>query len=227
METIDNFETIKCLLEFANEDDFYFVQILQRKKEHPELGSNSRVIKTYYIRNLDHFEGVKDEIMKLCIMFNARAYLHPTKRSFEKTTYQTLKMITDYIIQPDFPHAHRCWDSACGKYSSGKKRWIIDIDDDTASAGCEEITDFINSVEPLDDKNKVLLKVPTKNGYHLITKPFNLMTFNKKFPEIDVHKNNPTLLFAVKYCKEESASELLEKIAQEISDILFVKNQKI
>jgi len=34
---IDNFEQIKKLLTFETEDDFYFGQILQRKKEHPEL----------------------------------------------------------------------------------------------------------------------------------------------------------------------------------------------
>jgi hypothetical protein len=38
---VDNFEIIKSLLQFDSEDDFYHLQILKRKKENPELGSNS------------------------------------------------------------------------------------------------------------------------------------------------------------------------------------------
>ena len=197
---IDNFDAIKKLLDFKSEDDFYFVQILQRKKEHPELGSNSRVVKTYYIKNEGHFDALRNEIKKLCAVFNARAYIHPTKRSFERITYQTLKMVTDYIMQPDFSHAHRCWESACGKFSSGDKRWVVDIDKpDMEKYGLDitEFEDYILTLRPEDISSPVLARIPTKNGYHLITKPFNTKIFGDKFPDIQVHKNNPTLLFAV------------------------------
>ena len=51
---IDNLEKVLPLLEFESEDDFYYLQILQRKKENPQLGSNSRVIKNYYITSIDY-----------------------------------------------------------------------------------------------------------------------------------------------------------------------------
>lgn len=35
----------------------------------------------------------------------------------------------------------------------------------------------------------------TKSGYHLITKPFDMQVFRERFPDIDVHKNNPTNLY--------------------------------
>ena len=41
---IDVFEKIKHLLVFESVDDFYYLQILQRKKENPGIGSNSRVM---------------------------------------------------------------------------------------------------------------------------------------------------------------------------------------
>ena len=47
---VDNLDKILPLLKFESEDDFYYLQILQRKKENPQLGSNSRVIKNYYIK---------------------------------------------------------------------------------------------------------------------------------------------------------------------------------
>ena len=53
------FEIIEKMLTFVDEGDFYFLQILQRKKDNPEIGSNSRVIKTYYIKSVDELnDGV-------------------------------------------------------------------------------------------------------------------------------------------------------------------------
>ena len=46
---VNNFKQISDLLKFDTEDDFYYCQILKRKKEHAELGRNSVVVKTYYM----------------------------------------------------------------------------------------------------------------------------------------------------------------------------------
>ena len=43
--------------------------------------------------------------------------------------------------------------------------------------------------------DKTLMAVPTKNGCHLVTHPFDLGEFHKRYPNIDVHKNNPTLVY--------------------------------
>ena len=50
-----------------------------------------------------------------------------------------------------------------------------------------------------DQKNysKFIAEIPTKSGCHLITTPFNLQQFKEKYPDIDVHKNNPTLLYCL------------------------------
>jgi hypothetical protein len=42
---------------------------------------------------------------------------------------------------------------------------------------------------------KIEAIIPTKNGHHLITKRFNTQTFKEKYPEIDIQKKNPTLLY--------------------------------
>ena len=42
---------------------------------------------------------------------------------------------------------------------------------------------------------KVDAIIPTKNGYHLITKRFDVMEFKKQYPDIDIAKKNPTLLY--------------------------------
>ena len=80
----------------------------------------------------------------------------------------------------------------CGSYSNeSNKKWIIDMD--TTEDFQLRISTILNPIEPIG--NKVLCKIPTKNGYHLITSPFNVEKFKKLFPEVDIHKDNPTLLY--------------------------------
>jgi hypothetical protein len=191
---INNIEIVKLLLDFQSEDDFYHLQILKRKKEHPELGSNSYVVKTYYISSLDYLQKKFPEIQHLCEFHNARAYINLNVRSFERTAFQTLKKVTDQIMNRDFKSVRKAYESVCGEFGTGRdKRWILDIDDNTA--GDEfwlEMCEFLETIEPIG--KKLLAKIPTKNGYHLITTPFNVEKFKQLCQHIDLHKNNPTLL---------------------------------
>ena len=69
---IDNLEILKPFLRFDDPNDFYYLQILQRKKENPQLGSNNRVIKNYYINSVEYLESHYHEIKELCKQFNAK-----------------------------------------------------------------------------------------------------------------------------------------------------------
>ena len=53
--------------------------------------------------------------------------------------------------------------------------------------------EFINNIQPEGDK--YMTTIPSKSGYHIISKAFNLKFFKDKYPDIEVHKNNPTNLF--------------------------------
>ncbi len=186
----NNFEQIKNLLAFESEDDFYHLQILKRKKEHPDLGSNSYVVKTYYIKSLESLDFYKDEIICLCEFHNARACINLNKRSFEKASFHTLKKISDQIMNKDYRSTRNAYNSVCGAVSNvGKdgKRWIIDIDIKSMA-----VVDEVRSQLPEDVYIDV---IKTKNGYHLITKPFNLQEYREVIGEHDLHKNNPTILY--------------------------------
>ena len=72
--------------------------------------------------------------------------------------------------------------------------WVVDIDGPTDNRAVNNILLFIErECQPIGSKFKAL--IPTKNGFHLITTPFDMSTFAKRYPNIDVHKNNPTLLY--------------------------------
>lgn len=196
---VDNYDLIKPFLEFNSEDDFYYLQILRRRKDNPEdQEKNTTNIKDYYIRSVDYLDSKMDEIKNLCAFFNARASIRLNKRSFKKVAFRCLNNITAQMMQEDFHSAKQAYSKAAGQcHNDNAKKWIVDIDSDMIDQEYE-IMEYINcDCQPNDDE-KFYAKIPTKSGIHLISKPFNVDTFKKKYPNIDVHRDNPTILFCIK-----------------------------
>lgn len=191
----NNIEQIKKLLTFESEDDFYFLQIIKRKKEHPELGSNSYIVKTYFISSIENLEKHMGEIICLCDFHNARAGINLNKRSFRRIAFHNLKKITDQILNEEYRSVRKSYNSVCGGYSNEtSKKWIIDIDDKQFDHTI--ISDILKTIQPIDVEDKIITKLETKNGYHLITSPFNVGEFRQNCDLlIDIHKDNPTILY--------------------------------
>lgn len=192
---INNIELIKPLLNFDNEGDFYMLYVFKRKKDQPEGERDNhqsvRTIKSYCVTSVEYLEKRYDEIMQLCEMFKARAYIHVVKQNHKDVS---MNMITEIVtrIQSGQINQKNVFDSVVGQIKTVEKRWIVDVDDkDTKElAG---ITSLIHSLRPEGDKLEAC--IPTKSGYHLITKRFDVMEFKKEYPNIDIQKKNPTLLF--------------------------------
>lgn len=203
---IDNFEQIKTLLEFPNDDIYYHLQIIRRGKDNPEMTGANRVIKPYFICSLESLDKIEQEIKDLCKFFNARAYINLTPKSIEKTTLLQMKYLAERTYMGDFKKIWKSWNTCAGEIKGEKPRWVVDIDskDKFEILGIKR---FINSLAakilpmldtiPPTNKELVLAEIPTKNGIHLITKPFNLQQFKEKYLDIDVHKNNPTILYCL------------------------------
>lgn len=198
---VDNFEQIKKILTFTSEDDFYHLQIIKRKKEHPELGSNSYVVKTYYISSLEYLELKKDEVINLCDFHNARACINLNRRSFENIAFHAMQKIANQLMNRDFKSVRKVYESVCGANSNEpNKKWIIDIDDISIDAithdpKVQKMVDLILKLQSQTGKETFLEAVRTKSGFHLIVSPFRLDTFCEEYPEMMVHKNNPTILY--------------------------------
>ena len=191
---INNIELIKPLLNFEKEGDFYMLYIFKRKKDQTTDKSNHqsvRTIKTYCIESIEQLENRFDEIIQLCEMFKARAYIHIQKQNHRDVG---MNMITEIVnrIQSGQINQKNVFDSVVGQIKTQEKRWIIDVDDkDTKEL--VRITEVIKGIRPEGDKLEAC--IPTKSGYHLITKRFDVQMFRNVFPHIDIQKKNPTLLY--------------------------------
>jgi hypothetical protein len=188
---INNIQLILPFLKFESKDDFYYLQILQRKKENPQLGSNSRVIKNYYITSEQYLLDKYDEIKKLCEVFNARAMIRLNKRSFEKVGFKCMTNLANTMMNKEYSFVKASYDRACGlSHNDSEKKWILDVDFALKSQHVESMKKQLYQYEPVGEK--ILSIIPSKSGYHIIIKPCDLRNFNST---IDKHKDNPTNLY--------------------------------
>jgi hypothetical protein len=192
---IDNIELIKDLLNFEDEGDFYMLYVFKRKKDQPEGERDNhqsvRTIKTYCIESVEYLEKRYDEIKQLCEMFKARAYVHVQKQNHKDISLEMMMSLAERIKNGQ-SNQKGLFDSVVGKIKTREKRWVVDIDTKDENY-LLNIRRVINSCKP--EGNKIYKTVPTKNGYHLITDRFDVMEFMKVFPDVDIQKKNPTLLF--------------------------------
>lgn len=196
---VNNFEKIGKMIGFDDKDDFYFLQIIKRKKDNPELSRNMAVIANYHIESFEQYHSLMPHIINMCQAENARAYFRVNRRNYTHLSYHMLKRVVEVISSGSVKSLKGTFDSVCGQHHNDKdKKWIIDVDDDVQSESGYDPSHLYKTLEDLQSetkRNPMMVAIPTKNGGHYITRPFNLKKFKEIYPNIDVHKDNPTILY--------------------------------
>lgn len=203
--TVDNFAYLRDKLDFSDKSKFYMVQLQQRKKDDESFPANNRTVKTYFIDSLENYDRLESEIKRLSDETGSRVYIRLNRRSYEDVALQINKELAQILKDKNFQHLKNLVPSAAGKINSEPwKNWIIDIDyrdwdcqkyGDINKGALKDLELFISSLEPHTVESKVKFRVPTLNGCHLITSQFNSKIFKQIYPNIDIHKDNPTLLY--------------------------------
>jgi hypothetical protein len=169
--------------------------VFKRKKDQPEGEKDNhqsvRTIKTYCIESLEYLDKRYDEIKMLCEVFGARAYIHVQKQNHFDVSLNMMVALAQRI--QDGNHKQKgLFDSVVGQIKTQEKRWIVDLDT-TDENEVVRMTKVINITRPEGDKLEAI--IPTKNGYHFITKRFDVNMFENVYPHVDIQKKNPTLLY--------------------------------
>lgn len=192
---INNLELIRPLLNFEKKGDFYMLYVFKRKKDQPEGERDNhqsvRTIKTYCIESIDHLERKWDEVIQLCEMFKARAYIHVQKQNHSDVSLNMMVALAQRI-QDGNNNQKGLFDSVVGQIKTQEKRWIIDVDD-MMDASPIMMAYIDNECKPYGSKIESI--IPTKSGHHLITSKFDVMKFKERYPDLDIQRRNPTLLY--------------------------------
>lgn len=206
---INNKDRIKELLRFDDENDFFMLYVMKRKKD--QTGDKSkhqsvRIIKSYVVESIEYLEDRWDEIVGLCEYFKARAYIYPQVMNHKDISLDVISHVVDRMKSGQYNQQY-LFNSVVGKTKTRNRVWIIDIDEPVISPmliahieyQCEPKTIFSYDVwgnhNGYINPPKIITTIRTKNGWHLLTKPFYLEQFKDTYPNIDVQKQGPTLLY--------------------------------
>lgn len=204
---IDNFKLIEPLFYFNESSNmFFYCQVVRRAKDHKPNKVSESAIKTYFIRSKESLDKLKDEIVFLCEHYKARAYINVSGKSFESVNKLMLYKLAEYncITSLSNINPKKLLNNLVRDINSKNPRWVVDIDNISLK---DDIKDFLiklwaESYHRTEEIIKAFLfdfiyaEIPTVNGLHFITKPFNTKEFRAKFPNVDVHKNSMgTLLY--------------------------------
>lgn len=218
---INNFYNISKLLDFSDPEKFYLLEIIQRKKDIPELDKSTRLIKSYGIQSLEQLEKLKPEIIGLCEYFGARAGLYINRRSNKNTARAMMKTLADDFVSGNFNGISHLYTSSAAAHGFGDKRWILDIDltcnEGTSVTPCEDFDiETLRTVERdlhsvlyrnlLDyqptSKDKLVGMVPTVHGWHAVVDPFDTREFEDLSKEVEELFNHYDLYASVELKKD-------------------------
>ena len=197
---VNNFIPLSRLFDkLDNENDFYFVQIIKRKKENPDSPSSS-IIRSFYFYNKEEFINSESKIIELCEKNNARAYFWVNPKNSVGVAYACIDKIVDLLRQNQTRCISSVYDSVVGNTNTSRyeKLWLVDIDTKEWEFICK-IKRILNECRGKDE-DKVKMTLFSVNGVHLITTRFDRLQFSQKLAinnidNLDVHKDGITLLY--------------------------------
>lgn len=190
----NNFSNIQQHIDLnTNPDAFYFLQIIKRRKDNPDMSKGQQVLKSYYVNNSEYLIKKHLHIKSICIAENARAYINLNKRSYERTAIQMIKYLADSIYNKQYENCKNAFEKVAGRNNADdNKKWILDVDEKSLEL-VGNIVEHIVSLKPIGSKLHFIN--PTPNGYHIICKPFDPRGLVDSFPEVEIKKDNPTILY--------------------------------
>lgn len=195
---MNNFKQISYWFDNLKEDDFYWIQVLKRRKDGNSTSSSKQLIKDYTVFNKTVFNECEKEIKDLCKLYNARAYIWVNPRNYKKFQLNLLKTTID-AIDSNSHSVYKLVNKAIAnsRSSNYEKLFILDIDTKDRDI-VDEYEEIIMKSDCAGNPEWDLIE--TVNGYHIISHTFNLQLFDQlltreRLPKIDIHKDNPTLLY--------------------------------
>lgn len=146
---VDNFELVSKLMNFNSDDDFYFVEIIKRKKDNPnDAFRYCQYITYYWITSQSDLMSKRDEIISICEQNNARAYIYMNPRSANVVNEYSKVLIKRFAQRGKGYGKYRGHEIefACGQHKDWDSRPISFIDIDTNNTAVfDKVKEILNT----------------------------------------------------------------------------------
>lgn len=189
MTAVDNHELVASLMPATDDGDtFMYTELLNREAK--QGNNHVRVVRTFFHSCREQFLVQWPTIKALADAANVRAYTRLGTRSYKRVGAMFTQMVVEAALVGHWQHMGRIYSSACGRSAPVAKRWLFDVD--APSADSEALRDWLH------DHDLLFAVVPSRKGYHLISRPFNAgqNAMTSALPAgVELHKDNPTNLY--------------------------------
>ena len=184
---IDNSKKIRSRLDFSGEV-FYYLQVLQRRKDNPGQSWISKQRYSRIIKNLRDFDESFEIAKNISNLYNARVYIDLSPGSLEKLTLCALKELSERVYNKSYSDIYRIFDKLAPleetKVKNGK-RWMIDVDYKVESPKFKAVINYLKENSEIHIEEEV----PTPAGIHIIILPFNYPQAFKNIKLLDNDRN--------------------------------------
>lgn len=165
---LDNFDLARKLMKFNGPDDAYFIQLVERHKDHPDrfYPHNACDYKSFFeVTSIEHLNAIEPVIKRLCQKGEWRAMMYINPRPMGDT-----RDFAHNVLEPRFKQRNSGRQGHEVEVAYGQsKDWpnrplcFVDVDNDNPQVH-QQILDYIHKmgIKPLDMYNT------TNNGLHII-----------------------------------------------------------
>lgn len=165
---LDNFDLARRIMKFNGDDDAYFVQMVERHKDHPDryYEHNACDYKSFFeVTSIEHLNAIEPVIKRLCQKGEWRAMLYINPRPMTDT-----RDYADSVLEPRFKRHHSDMQGHGVEVAYGQsKDWdnrplcFVDVDNDDPKVQ-KQVLDYIAKmgIKPIE------MYKTTNNGLHII-----------------------------------------------------------
>ena len=206
---VDNFNLVAKIMKQDDDDLFYFIEIIQRKKDNLQMQfrrqgldnfTNKNYIKSYSVSTAQELMAIRNEIITLCEKYNARAYITINPRSKKRVSNYVQHCKNKGLFKGrEYEHAagqHKEFNDSMFDWETLHPYGLIYIDIPN-----KEAQDKLESILQRFNLKPVEMYITPNGGKHYIMpdrvcKYLNFSEFEKYRPHNHSRRNNdPMVLF--------------------------------
>lgn len=197
---INNYKQIRSLLRFSGPEDFYFIEILKRRKDNPRLNIDYKHVKEYYIYSIEEFDAMIDDLLTLCELSKAVAYIFVNRRNSHQALVKAMNVLSSAILNGVKMTGILCRVTSESVHGDPQPKTLIDVND--------PITE--NVVRNLLGSD-LLAEVRTPKGTHFIVYTSKMASINENIEfstlkvegKVKVYEDGCTVLYFPMACTEQ------------------------
>lgn len=177
-------------------DKYYVIELMRRGKDNPDMPAANYHFKNYYIYSWKDYNLFKEEIKTICKLFKLRAYASVNYKIMSQVALDTISESARRIAAHDYKKFYKIFESCSAKYHTrDNSLWVIDIDKEDIETHADLEAEIIDIIKHCKSKykNPIVFKMPTKSGFHLITRPFNKYEFDKYWKDLFIGESAPVI----------------------------------